>query len=60
MLFIIKIYKSTFYLGFKIMVKIVFRDVNLNVKGEKLMLVEDRREKILFLTSYTMNNEAME
>ena len=60
MLFIIKIYKSTFYLGFKIKVKIVFRDVSLNMKEEKLMLVEDRREKISLLTSYTMNDEAME
>ena len=60
MIFIIKIYKSTFYLGFKIMVKIVFRDVSLNMKEEKLMLVEDRRDKISLLTSYTMNDEEME
>ena len=42
------------------MVKIVFRDVSLNMKEEKLMLVEDRREKISLLTSYMMNEEAMD
>ena len=42
------------------MVKVVFTDVNLNMKGGKLMLVEDRREKISLLTSYMMNEEAMD
>ena len=42
------------------MVKIVFSDVILNMKEKKLMLVEDRREKISLLTSYMMNEEAMD
>ena len=40
-----KNYKSTFYLGFKIMVNFFFRDVSLNMKEAKLMFVEDGREK---------------
>ena len=55
-----EIYKPIFYLGFKIILKIVFRDVSLNMKEEKLILVEDRREKISLLNSYPMNEEAME
>ena len=53
------IYEPILYLGFKIIVKIVFRDVCLNMKGDILTLVEDGREKSWLLASHTMNEEAM-